>query len=123
MVHGLGPRYHDQPGRTHADDRPSERGWLDTTDFCPLYTRWIDSKYVSRRRERRPLSYRRCYVVVFSCHPPLRADYGRSCDAETAAAQAGGYHRASLERHTVRHRHGPKGRPTAPEAARLSTHL
>ncbi len=50
LVHGLGPRHHDQPRRPHACHRPQKRSGLDSAHLRLLHSRRPDPQHVSRRQ-------------------------------------------------------------------------
>ena len=88
LVHRLGPRHDDQPGRADAVDGAVCRGGLHPADVCQAHSRRPDSESVSRRRKRGPLSHGRRDAVVLSRAGALRGGDARPGDARRAAAQA-----------------------------------
>ena len=111
LVHGLGARHDDQSGGADLDHGTPTGSGLHPAHVRPLYPRWPHTEHVPGAGEVGALPYGRCHPLVFPRPPPLSGIHARPDHIARDPSRARRYHRASLERHALRHPRRPQGWP------------
>ena len=118
LVHRLGPRHDDQPGRADPGHRPARRGRLHPAHLRPLRSRRPDPQPVPGGRDGGALPHRRRDPVVLPCRRPLP---GLTGDRETLRVllpkllDIVDHH---LRGHPLRHRRRSRRRPACARGRR-----
>ena len=122
LVHRLGPRHDDQPGRADPRHRPPLRGARHPADVRAARAARPDPEHVPGRPARGAVPHRRRDALVLPRAAPLRHPHRRPRARRGAAAGAAGHRALPSPGHRVQH---PRGRRRAARAggARRPAHV